>query len=69
MTSSTLKTLFDSFSVSVAKSKSKSDANAPQDLDKVLQQYYNIFDLVMSYTFVTVSPITSLNHYPLETIR
>ena len=58
MTTSTLKTLFDSFSVTVAKSKSKTqslDAKKTPDLSELLFQYYDIFDLVMSYAFIAVS--------------
>ncbi|KAF2627106.1 hypothetical protein BU25DRAFT_411189 [Macroventuria anomochaeta] len=55
MTSSTLKTLFDSFSVTVAKSKNKSTGGekTKPDISMILNQYYDIFDLVMSYTFIT----------------
>jgi hypothetical protein len=56
MASATYKTLFDSFSVTVAKSKNKKsgDKEVP-DLANTHMQYYKIFDLIMSYTFVAVS--------------
>ena len=65
MTTSTLKTLFDSFSVTVAKSKSKSklpDAKATPDLVTVMSEYYDIFDLVMTYSFIAVS--LQSDHFP-----
>lgn len=55
MTTSTLKTLFDSFSVTVAKSKDKSKSKTVVDLESLVHQYYAIFDLVMTYTFIAVS--------------
>ena len=55
LVSSTVTTLFDSFSVTIAKSKSKTTAKETSaDSFKLLLQYYDIFDLVMSYTFITV---------------
>jgi hypothetical protein len=54
MTSSTYKTLFDTFSVTVAKSKNKKTGSVP-DLLETQNQYFKIFDLIMSYTFVAVS--------------
>lgn len=55
MTTSTMKTLFDSFSVTIPKSKDKSKNEALVDLVSLVHQYYAIFDLVMTYTFVAVS--------------
>lgn len=56
MTSATYKTLFDTFSVTIAKRKLKKteDGGGP-DLMKTSQQYYHVFDLIMGYTFVAVS--------------
>jgi hypothetical protein len=56
MASATYKTLFDTFSVTVAKSKNKKsgDKEVP-DLAKTQMQYYRIFDLILSYTFIAVS--------------
>jgi hypothetical protein len=56
MASATYKTLFDTFSVTVAKSKNKKsgDKEVP-DLVKTHMQYYRIFDLILSYTFIAVS--------------
>jgi hypothetical protein len=56
MTSATYKTLFDTFSVTVAKNKNKKsgDKDVP-DLEKTQFQYYRIFDLILSYTFIAVS--------------
>ncbi|KAH6620567.1 hypothetical protein C7974DRAFT_465143 [Boeremia exigua] len=45
-------TLFDSFSVTVAKSKSKTSSKSLPDFETVSNQYYAIFDLVMTYTFI-----------------
>jgi hypothetical protein len=56
MTSATYKTLFDTFSVTVAKSKSKKSAGKEvPDLLETQNQYFRIFDLIMSYTFIAVS--------------
>jgi hypothetical protein len=56
MTSAAFKTVFDSFSVTVAKSKvKKSGAKEVPDLLETQNQYYDIFDLIMTYTFVAVS--------------
>ncbi|KAJ4378640.1 hypothetical protein N0V86_005510 [Didymella sp. IMI 355093] len=58
LTTSTLKTLFDSLSVTVAKSKDKitsTDAKAATDFLTSVTKYYDIFDLVMTYTFIAVS--------------
>ncbi|KAF3036651.1 hypothetical protein E8E12_001201 [Didymella heteroderae] len=49
---STLKTLFDSFSVTVSKSKNKTKSKTSPDLGSLVDQYYDIFDLVMTYTFI-----------------
>ncbi|KAF2826164.1 hypothetical protein CC86DRAFT_25654 [Ophiobolus disseminans] len=49
MASATYKTLFDTFSVTVAKRKIKKGA---PDLIQTAQLYFKIFDLIMSYTFV-----------------
>jgi|TARA_R110002003_G_scaffold214_31_gene16282 hypothetical protein len=56
MTSAAYKTLFDTFSVTVAKSKSKKagEKEVP-DLYKTQLQYYDIFDMILSYTFIAVS--------------
>lgn len=54
ITISTLKTLFDSFSVTVAKSKSKTKSESLPDLESSFNQYYDIFNLVMTYTFIAV---------------
>lgn len=59
ITISTLKTLFDSFSVTIAKSKTKTKTKALSDFEFVVYQYYDIFDLVMTYTFIAVSPYLS----------
>jgi hypothetical protein len=71
MTSATYKTLFDSFSVTVAKSKSKkTGAKEIPDLFETQNQYYKIFDLIMSYTFVAVSlPSTSIARLVLINCR
>lgn len=55
MTTSTMKTLFDSFGVTISKSKSdnKSETDDAALLTKTVQ-YYDIFDLVMTYTFISV---------------
>jgi hypothetical protein len=56
MASATYKTLFDTFSVTVAKSKNKkSGEKEVPDLAKTQMQYFRIFDLILSYTFVAVS--------------
>lgn len=57
MTSTTFKTLFDSFSVTVSKSKLKKLGGVKQAPNPytTMIQYYNIFDLILSYTFVAVS--------------
>ncbi|KAH7073713.1 hypothetical protein BKA63DRAFT_39264 [Paraphoma chrysanthemicola] len=55
MTSAAYKTLFDTFSVTVAKSKSKKVAAGEKevpDLYKTQLQYYDIFDMILSYTFI-----------------
>jgi low temperature requirement protein LtrA len=66
MGSATMKTLFDSLSVTVPKTKGSNskDTKAAADFLKVVYQYYNIFDLVMTYTFTAVSPIYLLNDLP-----
>ncbi|KAH7411716.1 hypothetical protein DE146DRAFT_251587 [Phaeosphaeria sp. MPI-PUGE-AT-0046c] len=51
MASATYKTLFDTFSVTVAKSKTKNAKEIP-DLVKTQLSYFKIFDLILSYTFV-----------------
>lgn len=52
----TYKTLFDTFSVTVAKSKnSKTRAKETLDLGATMMQYYDIFDLILLYTFIAVS--------------
>ncbi|OAL01689.1 hypothetical protein IQ06DRAFT_346314 [Phaeosphaeriaceae sp. SRC1lsM3a] len=51
MASATFKTLFDTFSVTVAKSKTKGAKQAP-DLIETMSSYFKIFDLILSYTFV-----------------
>lgn len=56
ITISTLKTLFDSFSVTIAMSKTKTKTKALPDFEFVVYQYYDIFDLVMTYTFIAASP-------------
>lgn len=58
MASATFKTLFDTFSVTVAKSKTKGAKQAP-DLIETMSSYFKIFDLILSYTFVAVSPLRS----------
>lgn len=60
MASATFKTLFDTFSVTVAKSKTKGAKQAP-DLIETMSSYFKIFDLILSYTFVAVSPLLSLH--------
>lgn len=56
MASSTVKTLFDTFSVTVAKSKNKkSGVKELPDFNKTFLSYFKIFDLILSYTFVAVS--------------
>lgn len=60
MASATYKTLFDSFSVTVAKSKSKGGAKEVPDIGKTSLSYFKIFDLILSYTFVAVSPFLFL---------
>ena len=56
MTSATYKTLFDTFSVTVAKSKlKKTGAKEVPDLLETEHQYFQIFDLILSYTFIAVS--------------
>ncbi|KAF2028562.1 hypothetical protein EK21DRAFT_101735 [Setomelanomma holmii] len=53
MTSASYKTLFDTFSVTVAKSKSKKTGEKEvPDLYKTQLQYYDIFDMILSYTFI-----------------
>jgi len=64
MTTSTLKTLFDSFSDTVAKSKDKTKLEKSVDLESLVTQYYGIFDLVMTYTFIAVSFIYLPNNLP-----
>lgn len=61
----TITMLFDSFSVTVAKSKEKKgDATEASLKEPVGNQYYNIFDLVMPYTFIAVSYVRFLlKHY------
>lgn len=54
-TSATFKTLFDTFSVTTPKRKSKNTAKEAANWLQTIYQYYNIFDLVMTYTFVAVS--------------
>jgi hypothetical protein len=57
MGAATYKTLFDTFSVTVAKSKNKKTGVAKEipDLGMAMMQYYKIFDLILSYTFIAVS--------------
>lgn len=66
MTSSTIKTLFDSSSVTVAETKKAStgDGTTP-NLITVTQKYYDIFDLVTSYTFISASPRSITISHPL----
>ncbi|KAH8712198.1 bacterial low temperature requirement A protein-domain-containing protein [Phaeosphaeriaceae sp. PMI808] len=53
ITSATYKTLFDTFSVTVSKSKLKKIGDKrPPDLTVTEHQYFQIFDLIFSYTFV-----------------
>ncbi|KAH7392951.1 hypothetical protein BKA66DRAFT_411624 [Pyrenochaeta sp. MPI-SDFR-AT-0127] len=52
VTSATFKTLFDTFSVTAPKRKSKSTGKEVANWLETIYQYYNIFDLVMTYTFV-----------------
>ncbi|KAF3050833.1 hypothetical protein E8E11_007312 [Didymella keratinophila] len=53
ITTATLKTLFDSFGVTIAKSKDKIKLEASDDpLASSFYKYYDIFDLVMTYTFI-----------------
>lgn len=54
MTSSTFKTLFDTFSVTISKNKLKKLGNGKEapDMARTILQYYNIFDLIMTYAFV-----------------
>jgi hypothetical protein len=56
--SATLKTLFDSLSVSVPKKKSKDGAeDKTADLEVVVNSYYAVFHLVLYYVFISVSRI------------
>jgi hypothetical protein len=57
MTSATYKTLFDTFSVTVPKTKAKKNPGVKEvpDLEKTEMQYYSIFDLVLTYAFIAVS--------------
>jgi len=60
MTAATYKTLFDTFSVTVAKRKVlKAGA---KDYQITQLQYYQIFDLIMSYTFIAVSLLLFLEY-------
>jgi hypothetical protein len=64
MATATYKTLFDTFSVTVAKSKiKKRKGKEMQDLGSTTMQYYKISDLILSYTFVAVSS-TLRNIFP-----
>lgn len=57
MTSATYTTLFNSFSVTVPKTKAKKESGVKQvpDLEVTERQYYIIFDLVLTYAFIAVS--------------
>jgi len=56
MAAATYKTLFDTFSVTIAKSKiKKRRGKEMQNLGATTMQYCNIFDLILSYTFIAVS--------------
>jgi hypothetical protein len=57
MGAATYKTLFDTFSVTVAKSKNKKTGIIQEvpDLGTAMMDYYRIFDLILSYTFIAVS--------------
>lgn len=53
MTAATLKTLFDTFSVSTPKAKNKSvGTKVVPDPDTTIFGYYEVFDLILAYTFV-----------------
>jgi hypothetical protein len=54
--SATFKTLFDSLSVSVPKTKKKAgDTAKSADFEALVDSYYNIFHLVVYYVFISVS--------------
>jgi hypothetical protein len=54
--SATFKTLFDSLSVSVPKTKKKAgDTAKTANFDALVNSYYNIFHLVVYYVFISVS--------------
>jgi hypothetical protein len=56
MGAATLKTLFDTFSVTVAKRKmKKAGTKGITDLGATIMLYYDIFDLILAYTFIAVS--------------
>jgi hypothetical protein len=62
MASATYKTLFDTLSVTVAKRGTGNGEGVP-NLEETHMQYYKIFDLIVTYTFVAVSfskPASSL---------
>lgn len=69
MTSTTFKTLFDNFSVTVSKNKLKKATGTP-DLSKTILQYFDIFNLIMTYAFIAVSlSLTSFNFSALTNPR
>jgi hypothetical protein len=58
MASATYKTLFDTLSVTVAEKKGgKSGGEEIRSLEQTNLQYYQVFDLIVSYTFIAVSTI------------
>lgn len=54
MASATYKTLFDTLSVTVAKRGTGNEGGVP-NLEETHMQYYRIFDLIVTYSFVAVS--------------
>jgi hypothetical protein len=58
MASATYKTLFDTLSVTVAEKKGgKSGGEEILNLEQTNLQYYQVFDLIVSYTFIAVGTL------------
>lgn len=64
--SATLKTLFDSLSVTVPKKESKDGAeNKIADFEAVANEYFAVFHLVLYYVFIAVSHLLNRSFFPL----